>query len=132
MPGMPTTVPGWRIGIRWRIALEAVLGTNTTEHWMEVLGGAGLAVGRLLDLPSVFEDPQVIHNQMLVEMSHQAAGTIKVTGSPVRLDGEPARAIGPAAGARAGQPSHPAGSRSQREPDGPAGHRWGGGSGGPE
>jgi crotonobetainyl-CoA:carnitine CoA-transferase CaiB-like acyl-CoA transferase len=76
-------------------ALEAALGTNTTEHWMEVLGGAGLAVGRLLDLPSVFADPQVIQNEMLVEMSHQAAGTIKVTGSPVRLDGAPARATLP-------------------------------------
>lgn len=76
------------------IALEAVLTKNTTEHWMEVLGNAGLAVGRLLDLPSVFEDPQVIHNQMVVEMSHQAAGTIRVTGSPVRVDGEPARAVG--------------------------------------
>ena len=73
-------------------ALEAALGTDTTEHWMEVLGGAGLAVGRLLDFPSVFEDPQVTHNQMLVEMKHQIAGTIKVTGSPVRLNGEPARA----------------------------------------
>ena len=60
---------------------------------MEVLGGAGLAVGRLLDLPSVFEDPQVVHNQMLVEMSHQVAGTIRVTGSPVRVDGRPALAM---------------------------------------
>jgi len=32
---------------------------------------------------------------MLVEMSHQAAGTIRVTGSPVRLDGAPARATLP-------------------------------------
>ena len=75
--------------------LEAVLGRNTTEHWMEVLSGAGLPTGRLLDLPSVFDDPQVIHNQMLVEMSHQVAGTIRVTGSPVRLDGQPARATVP-------------------------------------
>ena len=75
--------------------LEAALGQDTTEHWMEVLSGAGLPVGRLLDLPSVFADPQVIHNQMLVEMSHETAGTIRVTGSPMRLDGEPARAIVP-------------------------------------
>ena len=74
-------------------AIEAVLVQKPTDHWMQVLGHAGLAVGRLLDLRSVFEDPQVIHNEMVVEMKHDCAGTIKVTGSPLRLDGEPARAI---------------------------------------
>jgi crotonobetainyl-CoA:carnitine CoA-transferase CaiB-like acyl-CoA transferase len=59
---------------------------------MGLLGEAGLAVGRLLDLSAVFDDPQVIHNEMLVEMQHQTAGAIKVSGSPLRLDGEPARA----------------------------------------
>lgn len=72
--------------------LEAVLASNATDHWMAVFGEAGLAVGRLLDLPAVFDDPQVIHNEMLVEMRHPIAGEIKVTGSPLRIDGEPARA----------------------------------------
>lgn len=74
-------------------AVEAVLIQKSTGHWIQVLGDAGLAVGRLLDLSSVFEDPQVIHNEMVVEMKHDAAGTIKVTGSPLRLDREPARAV---------------------------------------
>ena len=76
-------------------ALEGVLGKQSTDHWIEMLGGAGLAVGRLLDLSAVFEDPQVIHNEMLVEMQHQTAGPIRVSGSPLRLDGEPARASQP-------------------------------------
>ena len=33
-------------------------------------GKAGLPAGRLLDLPAVFEDPQVLHNEMLVRMEH--------------------------------------------------------------
>ncbi len=73
-------------------ALEAILASNSTEHWMGVFGDAGLAVGRLLDLRSVFEDPQVIHNQMVVEMEHPVAGKIRVAGSPLRIDGESARA----------------------------------------
>ena len=71
-------------------AIEAVLETATTDQWMEVLVGAGLAAGRLLDLPAVFDDPQVLHNEMVVQMPHPA-GSIVVTGSPVRLDGSPAR-----------------------------------------
>jgi formyl-CoA transferase len=74
--------------------IEAVLVNESTDHWIGVFAEAGLAVGRLLDLRSVFEDPQVIHNEMLVEMQHPRAGPIKVSGSPLRLDGEPARASG--------------------------------------
>jgi CoA:oxalate CoA-transferase len=72
--------------------MESVLTRRSTDHWIEVFVGAGLAAGRLLDLSAVFDDPQAIHNEMVVEMEHQAAGTIKVTGSPLRLDDEPARA----------------------------------------
>ncbi len=75
-------------------AIEAALAKESTDHWIDLFGRAGLAVGRLLDLSSVFDDPQVIHNEMLVEMQHQRAGAIKVSGSPLRLDGEPARASG--------------------------------------
>ncbi len=73
-------------------ALEAVLGKETTDHWIELFTEAGLAVGRLLDLAAVFEDPQAVHNEMLVEMEHETAGPVKVSGSPLRLDGQPARA----------------------------------------
>jgi formyl-CoA transferase len=75
--------------------IEGALERESTDHWITQFGEAGLAVGRLLDLSGVFDDPQVIHNEMLVEMQHQTAGAIKVSGSPLRLDGEPARAIGP-------------------------------------
>jgi crotonobetainyl-CoA:carnitine CoA-transferase CaiB-like acyl-CoA transferase len=73
-------------------AIETVLEKESTDHWIELLGDAGLPVGRLLDLTSVFDDPQVMHNEMLVEMKHDTVGPIKVSGSPLRLDGEPARA----------------------------------------
>ena len=72
--------------------IESVLEKESTDHWVRLFGEAGLPVGSLLDLPAVFDDPQVIHNEMVVEMEHQTAGAIKVSGSPLRLDGEPARA----------------------------------------
>jgi crotonobetainyl-CoA:carnitine CoA-transferase CaiB-like acyl-CoA transferase len=70
--------------------LETVLVGGSTDHWMQSFEVAGLAAGRLLDLPAVFADPQVIHNQMVLEMTHPTAGQIKVTGSPLRFDGEAA------------------------------------------
>jgi crotonobetainyl-CoA:carnitine CoA-transferase CaiB-like acyl-CoA transferase len=72
--------------------IESVLERKSTDHWMHAFGEAGLPVGRLLDMSAVFDDPQVLHNEMVVEMEHETAGAIKVSGSPLRLDGEPARA----------------------------------------
>jgi crotonobetainyl-CoA:carnitine CoA-transferase CaiB-like acyl-CoA transferase len=51
----------------------------------------------VLTLAEAFDDPQARHNQMLVEVDHPVAGSVKVTGSPIRLDGVPARALPPAA-----------------------------------
>jgi formyl-CoA transferase len=70
--------------------LETVMLGGSTDHWMQSFEGAGLAAGRLLDLASVFAEPQVIHNQMVLEMTHPTAGQIRVTGSPLRFDGEAA------------------------------------------
>lgn len=62
--------------------IQEVLAVKPTDHWMELLGGAGLPVGRILTLPQVFSDPQVIHNQMV--LSREGVTT---QGSPLRSDG---------------------------------------------
>ena len=95
LPGDPRFVDNpSRVANRGSLAetIEDVLVQKTTDDWMLMFGNAGLPAGRLLDLPAVFEDPQVVHNEMLVRMEHETAGAIKVTGSPLRLDGSPARA----------------------------------------
>ena len=45
--------------------------------------------GPVYELDEMFEDPQVIHNDMVVEMEHEAYGNIKVTGFPVKLSETP-------------------------------------------
>jgi crotonobetainyl-CoA:carnitine CoA-transferase CaiB-like acyl-CoA transferase len=62
--------------------VQEVLAVKPTDHWMALLGGAGLPVGRILTLPQVFSDPQVIHNQMV--LSREGVTT---QGSPLRSDG---------------------------------------------
>ncbi len=61
--------------------------THPSSHWIEVL--ADLPVGRVLTLPEVWDDPQVQHNEMVVEYDHPAAGLIRVIGSPIRMDRKP-------------------------------------------
>jgi CoA:oxalate CoA-transferase len=72
--------------------LQRVFAQDRSEHWIELLAAAGLPVGRVLTLLEALDDPQARHNQMAVESHHPVAGTIKTTGSPIHVDGSPARA----------------------------------------
>jgi crotonobetainyl-CoA:carnitine CoA-transferase CaiB-like acyl-CoA transferase len=77
--------------------LSNVFKTEVAEYWIDLLEQVGLPAGRVLTLAEAFNDPQARHNQMLVEVEHPVAGSVKVTGSPIRVDGAPARALPPPA-----------------------------------
>ena len=72
--------------------LAQVFVIEGVEYWIELFEGAGLPVGRILTIAEAFDDPQARHHQMLVEFEHPTAGHVRMTGSPLRLDGEQARA----------------------------------------
>jgi formyl-CoA transferase/CoA:oxalate CoA-transferase len=72
--------------------LSRVFKTEGVEYWIEVLEQAGLPVGRVLTIAEAFNDPQSRYQEMLVESEHLVAGSIRTTGSPLRIDGEQARA----------------------------------------
>lgn len=76
--------------------LEDLFGEAPAERWVDRLGEAGLPVGRMLDLDGVVADPQIAHNEMVVEVDHPVAGPIRTVGSPLRVDGRPARSTTPA------------------------------------
>jgi len=75
--------------------LQGVFAGNTTEHWLGLLGEAGLPAGRLLTLPEVFVQPQVLHNEMIFTVEHPSAGRVKLTGSPIRWNGGATRSALP-------------------------------------
>jgi len=76
-------------------SLTQVFKTETAEHWVGLLGGAGLPTGRVLTLAEALDDPQARLHRMLVEYDHPAAGRVRATGSPIRFDGGPALAGAP-------------------------------------
>ncbi len=41
------------------------------------------------EIPDVARDPQVLHNQMVVDVPHAALGTVRITNVPVRLSRTP-------------------------------------------
>jgi crotonobetainyl-CoA:carnitine CoA-transferase CaiB-like acyl-CoA transferase len=72
--------------------LGTVFKTEKADHWVSLLGEAGLPVGHVLTLTEALTDPQARHNEMVVEYEHPVAGTVKATGSPIHIGGAPARA----------------------------------------
>jgi crotonobetainyl-CoA:carnitine CoA-transferase CaiB-like acyl-CoA transferase len=70
--------------------LAETLASRTAREWVATLGDAGLPVGRVLTLPEVWEDPQIVHNQMIVDYQHPVAGVVRAIGSPIQTNGTPA------------------------------------------
>jgi CoA:oxalate CoA-transferase len=75
--------------------LSAVFLTATTDNWLDLFSPLGIPVGRVLNLPETWTDPQVEHHEMVVTYQHSVAGPVRVIGSPIRVDGRPARSDQP-------------------------------------
>jgi crotonobetainyl-CoA:carnitine CoA-transferase CaiB-like acyl-CoA transferase len=69
--------------------LEAILRERSGRAWTEALEAAGVPCGPVNDLAEVFEDPQVVHRGLRVELPHPVAGTVPVVRSPIRLSETP-------------------------------------------
>jgi crotonobetainyl-CoA:carnitine CoA-transferase CaiB-like acyl-CoA transferase len=70
-----------------RALLAPRFAERTVAAWVERFGEEGIPVGRVMGYEAVFEDPQVRHRGMLLEVEHERAGTIRLQGSPFAFDG---------------------------------------------
>jgi formyl-CoA transferase len=71
-------------------ALQKVFETREAQHWLEACYKAGIPSGPINGIEQVFEHPQVIANQMLVEVDHPLASALKMAGIPYQLSETPA------------------------------------------
>jgi formyl-CoA transferase len=69
--------------------LNKRFGGQKTESWHQLLSGVGIPCAPINSIDQVFADPQVLARQMLVEMPHPTAGSVKLTGSPLKLSRTP-------------------------------------------
>ena len=86
-----------------RAALEdvmnAVLTTNTTDHWVEVLEAAGVPCGPVYNYTQMFADPQVRHHGLVQYASDAELGEVPRIRTPVRIgEGVRVRAVAPRRG----------------------------------
>ncbi|MCC6469504.1 MAG: CoA transferase [Alphaproteobacteria bacterium] len=81
---------------RLRAEIEAVTRHHSQAHWIEHLNAAGVPCGPVLDLAQVFRDPQVMHQEMVIDVPHPGRGTVRMHGFPLKFSGTPCRMRRPA------------------------------------
>jgi crotonobetainyl-CoA:carnitine CoA-transferase CaiB-like acyl-CoA transferase len=62
---------------------------KTTEEWVSVLEPQGILCAEIKTFEQAARDPQVLANDMVVEMEHPRVGTLRMLGTPIRLYGTP-------------------------------------------
>ncbi|MFI5282354.1 MAG: CaiB/BaiF CoA transferase family protein [Candidatus Dormibacterales bacterium] len=72
-------------------AIESVTATQTTQHWLEVLGEARVPCAPIQDFGEVFADPQLVERDYFWDSHHPTAGRVRQLGSPMRMSRTPTR-----------------------------------------
>ena len=73
--------------------LEKATVTKTSAEWVDILNKAGVPCGPILDVKQVFEDEQIKHLQLAVEIQHPRLGKQKVQNLPVTLSRTPGKVV---------------------------------------
>jgi crotonobetainyl-CoA:carnitine CoA-transferase CaiB-like acyl-CoA transferase len=77
-------------------ALQEAFLARTYEEWEAVLLPAGIPMGAINTIDQVVDHAQVRARGALVENTHPVAGTIQMTGPPVRMSETPGAVRTPA------------------------------------
>lgn len=68
-----------------REIIEKKLAEKNSFEWIEILNEKGIPCGPINSIDMVFNDPQVIHQEMIMEVDHPKSKRIKMIGFPVKL-----------------------------------------------
>lgn len=89
--GWTSEVEGWTRRDEVYSRTAARLRENSSAHWIETLGGAGMWIGPVYDYAALVEDPQIRHNGTFIEYEHPTEGRVKTPGFPYKFSKTPAR-----------------------------------------
>ncbi|MEO0810759.1 MAG: CoA transferase [Pseudomonadota bacterium] len=75
---------------------EPMLAEQTSAYWIEKMNAAGVPVGPVHAIPDVFDDPQIQHRDMVLEVEHEKRGPVKMLGFPMKFSHDPCEVSQPA------------------------------------
>lgn len=74
---------------------EEVFVTKTTDEWLETLLEYDVWCSQVNTLGEMVNDPQVLHNGMIMSYDHPSIGVVKTTGFPIQFSGTPQKIYRP-------------------------------------
>jgi crotonobetainyl-CoA:carnitine CoA-transferase CaiB-like acyl-CoA transferase len=69
--------------------LDSIFSERTAEDWLDRLDKAEVPSGPVNDIAGALSNPQIVHRQMVREIDHPEAGTLKILSNPIRLSETP-------------------------------------------
>jgi crotonobetainyl-CoA:carnitine CoA-transferase CaiB-like acyl-CoA transferase len=85
-----------------RARINAIVGgklaAETTAYWVEVLNKAGIPSGPVNSVAQVFEDPQILAQEMVLDVDHPGHGIVRMLGFPIKYSDMPCQIRRPAPG----------------------------------
>ena len=70
-----------------RELIAATFTNRTTDEWVELFDAAGVPCGPVRLTAELFDDPQVVADELLVELDHPIMGPVKMANSPLKMSG---------------------------------------------
>jgi crotonobetainyl-CoA:carnitine CoA-transferase CaiB-like acyl-CoA transferase len=80
--------------IRWDF--NDIFKTKTTDEWIEKLLTEDVWCSQVNTFAEMVEDPQIMHNKMILEYEHPTVGKVRTTGFPVSFSETPQKIYKPA------------------------------------
>ena len=69
--------------------IRGIMAKRTKAQWMAALEACDVACGPINTIEEVFEDPQVLHRGLRVDMPHPLGAAAPVLANPIRLSASP-------------------------------------------
>lgn len=76
-------------------AIEARMAEETTDEWVARLDAVGVPAGAVRQITEMADDPQVLANDLAVELEHPVTGSVTMVGPVVRMHETPTAAQSP-------------------------------------
>jgi crotonobetainyl-CoA:carnitine CoA-transferase CaiB-like acyl-CoA transferase len=88
----PTTEAARVAGEALIAEAEALFATRPTAEWLKLLDAAGVPSGPVRFVEELFDDPQVVANDLVVDLDHDLAGPLKMVGPTLKMSDTPMHA----------------------------------------
>lgn len=69
--------------------IESITSARPRSHWLTLLDASQIPCGPINDYAQVFNDPQVLARELVVEVDHPTLGPMRALGSPIKMSATP-------------------------------------------